>query len=178
MKQIARLIKQFQLKSKIFHFDYAHRGSNTHKHQLDKKKKETENQISHVCMTRNRLVYFRLSKAKRSQKFGALKLHFLSLGRDRLTAPAPSPYTPPFRSSCPELWKWVCSHRWVSGSPIHTAFGCNSKLPGCLGRFAWVHGTCKVTCMSAPLCGSVHGRVCFHGPAKRHQLQHQHQNRH
>lgn len=49
MKQIARLIKQFQLKSKIFHFDYAHRGSNTHKHQLDKKKKKRRTKY-HMCV--------------------------------------------------------------------------------------------------------------------------------
>lgn len=49
MKQIARLIKQFQLKSKIFHFDYAHRGSNTHKHQLYKKKKKRRTKY-HMCV--------------------------------------------------------------------------------------------------------------------------------
>jgi len=142
-----------------------------------KRRTETEN---HMCITPNRLVYFRLSKAKRSQKFSALKLHFLSLGRDRLTAPAPNwplllllPLVPLIHapSFCPELWKWVCLRLY--GVRI-------SGLPGCLGRFAWAHGTCKVTCMSAPVCGSVHRRVCFHRPAKQHQiqLQHQHQNRH
>lgn len=97
----------------------------------------------------NRLVYFRLSKAKRSQKFSALKLHFLSLGRDRLTAPAPNFLCPRqllpmgvftfrgLRISGSDTRLWVARLSGATAAHKTREFTCVSASMGVGGSVPW-----------------------------------------
>lgn len=145
--EFLRLIKQFQLKSKIFHLDYAHRPGNTHPATTKKIKTRKKRTEYHMCTTPNRLVYFRLSKAKRSQKLArsnCISCHLAEIA----WLPAPAPATT--SGSCP-AYTYGCVH--VFGSPVPSIHSPDPmygpKLPGCLGRLARMCETCKVTCMSA-----------------------------